>query len=101
MLTNMAQSSARAKKALAPAAVQKRIQEVIAVHCLNWVYQLDAMKLAQFYSKVFASYHGSADADVVSFTTQCLSGEGVFSALWDIKEDASGVNTLVLKTSSF
>jgi hypothetical protein len=35
---------------------------------------------------------------IVSFTAQCLSGECAFGALWDIKEDGSGDNTLVLNT---
>jgi hypothetical protein len=57
------------------------------------------MKLTQLYSKVFAAYHGSTDGDIVSLTAQCLSGEGAFGALWDIKEDGSGGNTLVLNTT--
>jgi hypothetical protein len=54
------------------------------------------MKLAQLYLKVFSAH---PDADNVSYTAQCLSGEGIFSSLWDVKEDASGVNMPVLKIS--
>ena len=89
----------RARKALAPATMQKRVQEAVAVHCLSWVYQMNSMKLKEVQSTCFQAYHGQAEKDIVSFALQCISGQGPFEELWDKEEEASGVCTLELKTA--
>ena len=43
----MASQGAARKKALAPAAMQKQMQSCIAIHCMTWVYQMEAMKLTR------------------------------------------------------
>ncbi len=93
----MSSTTQRSKKTNAPLAVQKKVQEVIAVQCLNWVYTLPSMKLDDLQKKMASAYHGDEKAGVVSFTEQCLSGTGVFGGLWDEEEDSSGIKVLSLK----
>jgi hypothetical protein len=80
----------KSKKTAAPLAVQKKVQEVIAMHCLNWVYTLPSMKLDDFQKKMSSEFHGDEKAGVVSFTEQCVSGTGFFGGLWDEEEDSLG-----------
>jgi hypothetical protein len=87
----------KSKKSAAPPAVQKKVQEVIAVHCLNWVYTLPSMKLDDLQKKMASAFHGDEKAGVISFTEQCLSGSGVFGGLWDEEEDSLGNKVLILK----
>ncbi len=94
-----ATTSSKAKKNGAPATIQKKVQEVVAVHCLIWVYTLPSMKLDDLHKKMSSAYHGDEKAGIISFSEQCLSGTGVFSSLWDLEEDGSGVSTLSMKVS--
>ena len=62
----------KAKKNAAPAAIQKKVQEVAAVNCLNWVYTLPYMKLDDLNKKMSSAYHGDEKAGIISFSEQCL-----------------------------
>jgi hypothetical protein len=87
------------EKALAPATMQKRIQEAVAIHCFPWVYQMNSMKLKAMQSTCISVYHGHRDKDIVSFALKCVSVQGPFEEIWGKEEGASGVCTLVLKAA--
>ena len=83
-------------KTLAPAAYQKQLQTVIAVHCITWVHTLDQMKLSQVQQKLFDSYHGNPVQALLPAVKECLSGNQGFDSLWDRGEENS---SLTLKSS--
>jgi hypothetical protein len=91
-------TAAARKKALAPAAIQKQVQSCIAIHCMSWVYQLDAMKLAQVHQKMFDGYHGNPTSGTDPMVQDCLKGVNAFEGLWDkIDASDSGIPQLLLK----
>ncbi len=92
-----ASTSSKAKKNGDPAAIQNKVQETVAVHYLSWVYMLPSMKVDDLHKKMSSAYHGDEKASIILFSMQCLSGAVVFSSLWDLEEDGSGVSTLSMK----
>ena len=94
----MASQGAARKKALAPAAMQKQMQSCIAIHCMTWVYQMEAMKLTQVHQKMFDGYHGNPTSGVAPLVLDCLKGSNAFEGLWDrIDATDSGTPQLMLK----
>jgi hypothetical protein len=65
-----ASTSSKAKKNGAPAKIQKKVQEIITVHCLNWVYMLPSMKLDDLHKTLSSAYHGDEKAGIISFSEQ-------------------------------
>ena len=81
-------TTSRRNKALASAALQKQIQTCIAVQCMSWVYQMEAMKLCQVQQKLFDAFHGNPTSGTLPFLQDCLKGDNSFESLWD-KVDSS------------
>jgi hypothetical protein len=76
-------TTAARKKALAPDAIKKQLQLCITIHCMCWVYQLDAIKLSQAHQKMFDGYHGKPTNCTKPKVQDCLKGVNAFEGLWD------------------
>jgi hypothetical protein len=70
------------KKALTTAAMQKQMQSCVAIHCMTWVYQMDAMKLTQVHPKMFDEYHGNPTSGTAPLVIDCLKIDNAFEGLW-------------------
>ncbi len=91
-------TSSKRNKTLASAAFQKQLQTCIAVQCMSWVYQMEAMKLAQVHQKMFEGYHGNPASGTLPFLKDCLLGENAFEHLWDkVDSTDSGSTNLQLR----
>jgi hypothetical protein len=65
---------------------------------MSWVYQMEAMKLAQVHQKMFEGYHGNPASDTLPFLKDCLLGENAFEHLWDkVDSTDSGSTNLQLR----
>jgi len=77
-------SRLKPRKALAPAAIQRKIQEAIAVCALTSVYQIrDNMKLEEVKTACFECYHGTLTFSSVSHANQSsatlIDGRAIFN----------------------
>jgi hypothetical protein len=78
---SQAASQGARKKALAPAAMQKQMESCVAIHCMTWVYQMDAMKLTQVHQKMFVGYHGNPTNSVAPLVLDYLKGDNAFEGV--------------------
>jgi hypothetical protein len=74
-------------RALAPAFIQKQMQQAVAVGAMTYVYGLEAMKLKQVYQKLFDSFHGNPTSGLLPMVNDLLTGGNAYAQLWDCSED--------------
>ena len=74
-------------RALAPAFIQKQMQQAVAVGAMTYVDGLEAMKLKQVYQKLFDSFHGNPTSGLLPMVNDLLTGGNAYAQLWDCSED--------------
>ena len=74
-------------RALAPAFIQKQMQQAVAVGAMSYVYGLEAMKLKQVYQKLFDSFHGNPTSGLLPMVNDLVTGGNAYAILWDRSED--------------
>ena len=74
-------------RGLAPAFIQKQMQQAVAVGAMTYVYGLEAMKLKQVYQKLFDSFHGNPTSGLLPMVNDLVTGGNAYAILWDRSED--------------